>query len=90
MKTQTGKINIITLGCAKNTVDSEALYAQLLTNDFTLTEEIAELSKKLESAKSDFQQLRDHYVEFLEEFSGQFLACDFLPDESLENCYQHY
>jgi len=42
MKTQTGKINIITLGCAKNTVDSEALYAQLLTNDFTLTEEIAD------------------------------------------------
>ncbi|MHB1050807.1 MAG: 30S ribosomal protein S12 methylthiotransferase RimO [Bacteroidota bacterium] len=42
MKTQTGKINIITLGCAKNTVDSEALYAQLLTNDFSLTEEIAE------------------------------------------------
>lgn len=40
MKTQTGKINIITLGCAKNTVDSEALYAQLLTNDFSLTEEI--------------------------------------------------
>ena len=42
MKTQTGKINIITLGCAKNTVDSEALYAQLLTNDFSLTEEIAD------------------------------------------------
>lgn len=40
MKTKTGKINIITLGCAKNTVDSEALYSQLLTNDFSLTEEI--------------------------------------------------
>jgi ribosomal protein S12 methylthiotransferase len=40
MKTQTGKINIITLGCAKNTVDSESLYSQLLTNDFTLTETI--------------------------------------------------
>jgi ribosomal protein S12 methylthiotransferase len=41
MKTKAGKINIITLGCAKNTVDSEALYSQLLTNDFTLTDEIA-------------------------------------------------
>jgi len=40
MKTRAGKINIITLGCAKNTVDSEALYSQLLTNDFTLTEQI--------------------------------------------------
>lgn len=38
MKTRTGKINIITLGCAKNTVDSESLYSQLLTNDFALTE----------------------------------------------------
>ncbi|MEW5798017.1 MAG: 30S ribosomal protein S12 methylthiotransferase RimO [Bacteroidota bacterium] len=40
MKTKTGKINIITLGCAKNTVDSEALFSQLLTNDFALTEKI--------------------------------------------------
>lgn len=40
MKTRAEKINIITLGCAKNTVDSEALYSQLLTNDFTLTESI--------------------------------------------------
>ncbi|MDD8018618.1 MAG: 30S ribosomal protein S12 methylthiotransferase RimO [Bacteroidota bacterium] len=40
MKTRAEKINIITLGCAKNTVDSEALYSQLLTNDFTLTESL--------------------------------------------------
>ncbi len=40
MKTKSGKIHIITLGCAKNTVDSEALYSQLLTNDFALTEKI--------------------------------------------------
>jgi ribosomal protein S12 methylthiotransferase len=40
MKTQQQKINIITLGCAKNTVDSEALYSQLLHNEFALTETI--------------------------------------------------
>ncbi len=40
MKTHSEKINIITLGCAKNTVDSEALYSQLLTNDFELTEKV--------------------------------------------------
>ncbi len=40
MNTQTQKINIITLGCAKNTVDSEALYSQLVGNDFALTETI--------------------------------------------------
>jgi len=40
MNTRQQKINIITLGCAKNTVDSEALYSQLLHNDFTLTEQI--------------------------------------------------
>lgn len=40
MNTRTQKINIITLGCAKNTVDSEALYSQLLGNDFSLTETI--------------------------------------------------
>ncbi len=42
MKTHSEKIHILTLGCAKNTVDSEALYSQLLGNDFTLTEEISE------------------------------------------------
>ncbi|MCK9410110.1 MAG: 30S ribosomal protein S12 methylthiotransferase RimO [Bacteroidetes bacterium] len=40
MNTQQQKIHIITLGCAKNTVDSEALYSQLLHNDFALTETI--------------------------------------------------
>ena len=42
MNTKQQKINIITLGCAKNTVDSEALYGQLLHNDFMLTEKIEE------------------------------------------------
>lgn len=42
MNTKQQKINIITLGCAKNTVDSEALYSQLLHNDFMLTEKIEE------------------------------------------------
>ena len=42
MKTQSEKIHIITLGCAKNTVDSEALSSQLLSNEFTLTETIGE------------------------------------------------
>lgn len=40
MNTRQQKINIITLGCAKNTVDSEALYSQLLHNEFELTETI--------------------------------------------------
>ncbi|MFA6540314.1 MAG: 30S ribosomal protein S12 methylthiotransferase RimO [Bacteroidota bacterium] len=40
MKTRSEKISIITLGCAKNTVDSEVLYSQLLTNDFTLTDNV--------------------------------------------------
>ncbi|MDE3058319.1 MAG: 30S ribosomal protein S12 methylthiotransferase RimO [Bacteroidota bacterium] len=38
MNTPTHKIHIITLGCAKNTVDSEALHSQLRGNDFELTE----------------------------------------------------
>jgi ribosomal protein S12 methylthiotransferase len=42
MKTHSEKIHILTLGCAKNTVDSEALSSQLLGNDFSLTEEINE------------------------------------------------
>ncbi len=40
LKTRSEKIHILTLGCAKNTVDSEALYSQLLSNDFSLTEDI--------------------------------------------------
>lgn len=40
MNTKQQKIHIITLGCAKNTVDSEALYSQLLHNEFALTETI--------------------------------------------------
>ncbi|MDP1678011.1 MAG: 30S ribosomal protein S12 methylthiotransferase RimO [Bacteroidota bacterium] len=42
MNTKQQKINIITLGCAKNTVDSEMLYSQLLSNDFTLTDSITD------------------------------------------------
>ncbi len=40
MKTKTKKIHILTLGCAKNTVDSEFLQRQLRANQFTISEEI--------------------------------------------------
>mgnify|MGYP000246362965 CR=1 FL=1 len=40
MNTQSQKIHIITLGCAKNTVDSEVLQSQLRNNDFILTSTI--------------------------------------------------
>ena len=33
------KVNIITLGCSKNTVDSEVLSGQLLANDFDVVHE---------------------------------------------------
>lgn len=42
MKTKTlkkDKVNIITLGCSKNIVDSEVLYGQLQANDFNVTHE---------------------------------------------------
>ncbi len=42
MKTKTrkqDKINIITLGCSKNVVDSEVLYSQLKANDFDVAHE---------------------------------------------------
>lgn len=42
MKTKTlkkDKINIITLGCSKNTVDSEVMYSQLRANNFEVTHE---------------------------------------------------
>jgi ribosomal protein S12 methylthiotransferase len=42
MKTKTlkqDKINIITLGCSKNIVDSEVLYSQLKANDFNVEHE---------------------------------------------------
>ncbi len=42
MKTKTlkqDKINIITLGCSKNIVDSEVLYSQLKANDFSVEHE---------------------------------------------------
>ncbi len=42
MKTKTlrkDKVNIITLGCSKNIVDSEELYSQLKANDFTVEHE---------------------------------------------------
>ena len=38
------KITIITLGCAKNQVDSEALWSQLEGNDLEVTSEISEAS----------------------------------------------
>lgn len=36
MKTRSNKINIITLGCSKNLVDSEVLMGQLKANDFEI------------------------------------------------------
>src|SRR5450432_887857 len=33
------KVNVITLGCSKNIVDSEVLMAQLRANDFSVTHE---------------------------------------------------
>lgn len=44
MNTPFKKIHIITLGCAKNQVDSEALYSQLEGNDLEVTSEISNAS----------------------------------------------
>ena len=44
MNTPSKKIHIITLGCAKNQVDSEALYSQLAGNDLEVTSEISDAS----------------------------------------------
>ena len=41
MKTKKQKIHIVTLGCAKNTVDSEVLEGQLRGNHFEMTHEPA-------------------------------------------------
>ena len=35
----TNKVNVITLGCSKNIVDSEVLMGQLQANDFDVTHE---------------------------------------------------
>ncbi|MFN3385732.1 MAG: 30S ribosomal protein S12 methylthiotransferase RimO [Candidatus Thermochlorobacter sp.] len=39
MKTKLPKLHVLTLGCSKNTVDSEMLLAQAQANDFMLTSE---------------------------------------------------
>lgn len=39
MKTKLPKLHVLTLGCSKNTVDSEMLLAQAQANDFILTSE---------------------------------------------------
>jgi ribosomal protein S12 methylthiotransferase len=44
VNTPSKKIHIITLGCAKNQVDSEALYSQLEGNDLEVTSEISDAS----------------------------------------------
>lgn len=44
MNTPSKKIHIITLGCAKNQVDSEALYSQLEGNELEVTSEISDAS----------------------------------------------
>jgi ribosomal protein S12 methylthiotransferase len=44
LNTPSKKIHIITLGCAKNQVDSEALYSQLEGNDLEVTSEISDAS----------------------------------------------
>ena len=45
MKTKTlkkNKINVVTLGCSKNTFDSEVMMAQLKANKFDVTHESTE------------------------------------------------
>ena len=45
MKTKTlkkNKINVVTLGCSKNTFDSEVMMAQLKANKFSVTHESLE------------------------------------------------
>lgn len=44
MSDERKKIHIITLGCAKNTVDSEALHSQFRGNNFEVTENIDDAS----------------------------------------------
>jgi ribosomal protein S12 methylthiotransferase len=44
VNTPSKKIHIITLGCAKNQVDSEALYSQLEGNNLEVTSEISDAS----------------------------------------------
>lgn len=39
MKRRNEKVSVITLGCSKNTVDSERLLRQLQLNDFTITDD---------------------------------------------------
>jgi ribosomal protein S12 methylthiotransferase len=39
MKTKLPKLHVLTLGCSKNTVDSETLLAQAKANDFTITDD---------------------------------------------------
>ena len=41
------KVNIITLGCSKNMVDSEVLSGQLLANDFDVVHENAKLDHNI-------------------------------------------
>src|SRR3954467_14393473 len=50
MKTKTlrkDKVNIITLGCSKNLVDSEVLSGQLLANDINVVHENAKLDHNI-------------------------------------------
>ena len=41
------KVNIVTLGCSKNLVDSEVLYTQLKGNGFTVDHESKKMIRRL-------------------------------------------
>ena len=43
------KVNVVTLGCAKNIFDSEVMMAQLRANDFEVEHEAKQVQLKTES-----------------------------------------
>ena len=45
------KINVITLGCSKNTYDSEVLMGQLKANNKNITPNVIKISAKLKAGQ---------------------------------------
>ncbi|MCS7076416.1 MAG: 30S ribosomal protein S12 methylthiotransferase RimO [Bacteroidia bacterium] len=72
MKVKNLQVNVVTLGCAKNIVDSEVLMAQLRANDFSVSHEAKRLKHDIviintcgfiEAAKQESINTILHYVD---------------------------
>ena len=70
-KSNKPRVNVVTLGCSKNTYDSEVLMGQLVSNAFPVTHE---------AANSDAEIIIVNTCGFIENAKQESIECESDPE----------